>query len=784
MISNFMRYLKEILYLVKSRPYRLEKPIVLQFPVIDICNSKCQMCHIWKNKKNYSISLSDLRKGIKNPLFSDVVSVGINGGEPTLRGDLSQIVELLFEEVPNLRSISLITNALNANDVVFKIKEIGSLVQKYNGTLDVMISLDGYGDLHDLIRGRVGSFVNAQKVIEFAQDSSLVSSFQVGCTIIKDNVYGLSDLLEYCRSKNIYIKYRLGIPHKRLYTENLKEPYALSFEEKYHVIEFLEGLISHYEVKFGQKFFYRSLISQIRDGAPRQAGCDWQHRGATISSSGELLYCAVQSNNLGKVYKIDSKKVYFANEDHVKDIIRTKCARCYHDYVGLPPKSQQIKHLAIRVCNLLRLSSIIRRLYKFSHLNYLRNRRRFALRLSFMKTLATQHESVNLPRNAKRVLICGWYGTETLGDKGILGGVVHALQQTFGSPEFTLVSLHPYVSEMTRLQMNELDGCQIITPQDGVRFAPAMDLVVFGGGPLMALDELADMEVIFAAARMNNVPTMLAGCGVGPIGDPWHNASLRRILSLSSLRVYRDARSKVLAADLGVESPSDEVAEDPAFTWLFNQRARLKCSPSKVHKILTLGLRDFPHDAYARHLSDGECRAAKHRYESAVIKGLECLIVQHDDLTIRPMPMCTNHFGSDDRLFYRDLFRNNDKLLNKLDTSFLNREFSPLDCCEAFSSSHVVLGMRFHSLVFSIGLNIPVVAIDYTLGKGKVHALVERFSIPYKSLVELDVDFVVDEVNRMLNEPVDQAQDFSPKFTDVVKRRVPGLMKKNMFSAQ
>jgi polysaccharide pyruvyl transferase WcaK-like protein len=399
-----------------------------------------------------------------------------------------------------------------------------------------------------------------------------------------------------------------------------------------------------------------------------------------------------------------------------------------------------------------------------------------------MKALAAQQVCANLPRNTIRVLICGWYGTETLGDKGILGGVIHALRQTFDSPEFTLVSLHPYVSEMTRLQMDEVERCHIITPKDGVRLAPAMDLVVFGGGPLMALDELADMEVIFATARMNNVPTMLAGCGVGPLGAPWHNASLHRILSLSSLRVYRDARSKDLAAQLGVESSSDEVAEDPAFTWLFNQRSRLKRSQSKVHKILALGLRDFPHDAYARHLSDRECRDAKHRYESVVIQGLEFLLAKHKDLTIRPIPMCTNHFGSDDRWFYRNLFRNNSKLLQKLDTNFLNKECAPLDYCQAFCSSHVVLGMRFHSLVFSIGLNIPVVAIDYTLGKGKVCALAERFDIPYKSLVNLDVDFVVDEVSRMLNEPVDQAQVFSPNFTDVVQRRVPELMKKNILS--
>src|SRR5690606_35157918 len=128
-------------------------------------------------------------------------------------------------------------------------------------------------------------------------------------------------------------------------------------------------------------------------------------------------------------------------------------------------------------------------------------------------------------------------------------------------------------------------------------------------------------------------------------------------------------------------------------------------------KVLLLGLRDFPYVAYARHLGKEECQAAKRRYEYAVIDALERLTVLHPDLTIRPLPMCTNHFGDDDRWFYRRLFRGNSRLSERLDLSLLEAELPPLAYCEAFRSAHAALTMRFHSVVFALGLATPTVAI-------------------------------------------------------------------------
>lgn len=764
---------KALSYLVKQRPFRLEKPVVLQFPVIDICNSQCQMCRIWENKKSDDISVEELRQGLRNPLYSEVTGVGLNGGEPTLRKDLGQLAAVLFEELPKLRSISLITNAYKYDEVIERITDVGNVVARHGGHLDVMVSLDGYGEMHDRVRGKPGNFERAQKVIDFAQSSKLVGNVRIGCTIIKENVYGLADLFEYCQTKGLYIKYRLGVPHQRLYTQNLLDPYALTPEDKYHVAEFMEGLIAHYETSEHQKFFYRSLIDQLVLNAPRKAGCDWQHRGATITSKGELLYCAVQSKVLGKIQDGQSDKAYFGNQAHLDEIMATKCADCHHDYVGIPPKRQYMKQLVVQYSTRLGIDERLRKMVRSKSSTDKRNQQHFAARRAGMLALA---EHAGAPENrsadtARRVLICGWYGTETLGDKAILGGVMQAIREASATPvEFTLVALFPYISEMTRRQMPELKGCRIVEPAEGIKQAAGMDLVIFGGGPLMAINELADMEAIFTSARRSKVLTLVAGCGVGPLGAEWHNESLKGILSLASARIYRDTKSRTLAQKLGIDVSHDIAAEDPAFTWLAGQHDLLAIQPPTDRKVLLLGLRDFPYSTYARHLTDEQCQAAKARYEREILRALDMLIERHPDLTVQPLPMCTNHFGDDDRWFYRRLFRGQPKLQSRLDLSLLGAELEPRAYCTAFRRAHVALTMRFHSVVFALGLRVPTVAIDYTLGQGKVHALAERFGVAHQNLADIEADFIVREVNRQFETPTAHAAEFEPEFSSAMSK--------------
>jgi polysaccharide pyruvyl transferase WcaK-like protein/sulfatase maturation enzyme AslB (radical SAM superfamily) len=798
-VSTLFKYISLYSF---PEPWSIQKPVVIQFPINDICNARCQMCNIWQQKYDYQISPQELRVALSNSLYTEVRGVGVNGGEPTLRKDVAEIVDVLFECLPKLSSIALITNALNSSQAIERIHQIGEVIQNRGGKLDVMVSLDGVGDVHDRVRGRKGNFENAVRVIDFIKSSPLVSSNRLGCTVIKENVFGIEDLLEFALEKNIYIKYRLGIPHQRLYSHDVHDPFALDYGEKYHLSIFLENLITHYEESELQKYFYKSLIGQIMYGKSRTSGCDWKHRGVTLTARGELMYCAVESNILGSAISEDSSQLYFDNEHHLKEIISNKCDSCNHDYVGLPSRDIFVGFMK---------SSIKRRLKNISGNPTLRlaqpllnirqdilfSRRLSSFNLNF-KDLDEHLRKVKSycwdtdANRKKKILVCGWYGTETLGDKAILGGVISSIREVIPNIEVHLASLEPYISEMTISQMPELEGCQVYTVSESMSLIAGMDMVVFGGGPLMAISPIADMLSIFREASIRHIPTLIAGCGIGPLGSEIYNQAIRYLLLYSSFRIYRDYRSKELAEFLGIDTAKDEVAEDPAFTWINKYRLpetreselQLESQPDSPRKLI-LGLRDWPYKEYARHLSVEEGEHLKNKYESSVIEALEKLIIAFPDLKIVPFPMCTNHIGNDDRWFYRRLFRGNAKLASFLDLSYLGKEIPPLEAIQVFRQSSVALTMRFHSLVFALSVGLPTISIDYTLGAGKVASLAKKYKVMNIELQSIDSNTIYASLATILGsdshpltairkEPIDI------KFDSAIRKFVQNLHSQSM----
>jgi MoaA/NifB/PqqE/SkfB family radical SAM enzyme len=328
---------------------RQRLPEVIQFPINDICNSRCQMCNIWMQKRDTEISLSDVRHILENRLFREVKSVGINGGEPTLRKDLPDIVSVIVETLPNLTGISLITNGIQAARINAAVDAVAAIARSHDVHLDVMVSLDGVGEVHDRVRGYPGNFGSAVNVLEHARQNTDVASIRVGCTIIKENVYGTFDLLDWCREHDFYARFRVGIPHPRLYSDSVREPFDLDEDERYFLIVFLESLIASYENDARRRAFYMSLRDQLAYGAPRRAGCAWKHKGVTLSSRGELLYCAVASRNLGSALTDDPEDLFWSNADHLKEIVETKCDTCLHDYDGVANRSVVLASVAERI---------------------------------------------------------------------------------------------------------------------------------------------------------------------------------------------------------------------------------------------------------------------------------------------------------------------------------------------------------------------------------------------------------------------------------------------------
>jgi MoaA/NifB/PqqE/SkfB family radical SAM enzyme len=103
------------------------------------CNSKCQMCYIWQNptdpREEVSIeTLSKLPDGFDN--------LNVSGGEPTLRTDLHELIDVVY---PKARITEISSNGLHPERLV-------PIIKKYPN-IKIRFSLEGNELTNNTIRG-------------------------------------------------------------------------------------------------------------------------------------------------------------------------------------------------------------------------------------------------------------------------------------------------------------------------------------------------------------------------------------------------------------------------------------------------------------------------------------------------------------------------------------------------------------------------------------------------------------------------------------------------------
>src|SRR3989344_6855666 len=72
------------------------------------CNSRCKTCNIWKINYKDQLSLDELRKFAENPILKQVRFLVLTGGEPFLREDIDEIVNMFKKKNPKLH-ITILT---------------------------------------------------------------------------------------------------------------------------------------------------------------------------------------------------------------------------------------------------------------------------------------------------------------------------------------------------------------------------------------------------------------------------------------------------------------------------------------------------------------------------------------------------------------------------------------------------------------------------------------------------------------------------------------------------
>lgn len=665
------------------------KPTVLNLNIIDSCNSKCTMCNIWKRDEALEISPDQLKTVLSDELFSELLHIGVTGGEPTLREDLPDIYQKIIEAVPNIKGLSIITNAIIEEDVKQRILDVKLVCDKYRVPFSAMVSIDGVGKAHDNVRGINGNFKTAISVYNYLKDE-LKIPVAFGCTISKINVWDADDLLFYAKQNDMYGRFRVAETINRLYNHDRgKVIRNFDDDESYNLLLFFEKLKHSFENNSTYNRTYSS-IQNILQGGDRLIGCPYHNQGVVLGSKGQLSYCAPKSREIGNALEQSSQEIYKNQFAEKKRILKENCSSCIHDYHA-PITPGEIE---------------LQKGEQF-YAQYLKIEKSYEI-----VSMARWIKKIPKTDSLTRIFIVGWYGTETVGDKAILAGIVDYYKLEFNNEvEFVIGSLYPFITKRTCYELS-INATVVSTKTfELLAYAKSSDIIVMGGGPLMDLNELYVPLLGFKVAKAYRKKTVVFGCGIGPLKFEKFEAAVKDILMHSDEIKLRDQKSIEIAKSYGITSEI-EFFGDPAIRYL---KAISDTLAEEKENIITCYLRDWTFEYF-----NGTQEAfaiEKNKFEESLARLIK---KQANHLNVERIEFHHMHnfvIGNDDRDFSREFTQ---KYFKDDKRVYFNKKLSTVDnIAQSMKKSRLNICMRFHSVLFAHTLETDFIAIDYTLG-GKI----------------------------------------------------------------
>ena len=233
-----LRYMKE--YLMDSvaegyeRTYVPAKPLDVICEITYVCNLECPTCFRWTAKPDEHELTADQWKGVlaKLKAWLGPFNLTFTGGEPFLRPDILEIFRFAAD-----------------NGIVTGVVSNGSLIDKTLAKKIVASGLDGLTlslnslvpEIHNKTRGTNAAFNEVMTALDNLQDRAGMR-LVLSCTIMKENVAGLPDVIEFAKARGLYgvnfqpimpattlpvfnkegqtVKFSIGSPYRNLLKQN------------------------------------------------------------------------------------------------------------------------------------------------------------------------------------------------------------------------------------------------------------------------------------------------------------------------------------------------------------------------------------------------------------------------------------------------------------------------------------------------------------------------------------------------------------------------------------
>jgi colanic acid/amylovoran biosynthesis protein len=242
------------------------------------------------------------------------------------------------------------------------------------------------------------------------------------------------------------------------------------------------------------------------------------------------------------------------------------------------------------------------------------------------------------------------------------------------------------------------------------------DLVVtVGGGYLRGKKDLAThlglilmLHPIWLAA-LAGVPVMCHSQSIGPFGNRFQRWVTAKTLSRVELLAAREDISVDTLKGMGLGSPKIIRSADAGFLFETSEDVDVRTVaglPADAH-VVGVTVRQWLH---------GE---AQERYEAAVATACDHMIRSADAYVVFIPQVTVEELGDDDRIVGH---RVADQIVRRDRVRVMDESYSPFVVKALYESLDLLVGTRFHSVIFALTACVPAIAIEYEHKTGGIMA--------------------------------------------------------------
>jgi len=311
--------------LINRLKYKLNIPLEVQFinlPITYLCNARCSMCDIWQIHKNgdellkQEITVDELidffRKNKKR--LKKLKNIGITGGEPSLKKDLTKLIVYLREDYPDTR-IGIQTHGLTPQIQLPLIKELYDIYPE----IGLAVSIDGMEETHEKMRGISDAFARSIETIKGAQALG-IKEITCGLTITKWNIDDILAVSELC--KDMSCEFSAFMAEEGDYFDNAGNT-ATSFteEDKQKVARILENFKYHY--------YMDNTRLQLLGRRKREIDCYSGQTSFVLDAYGNFKPCLILDETFGNIKKQTLDEIFSSEDAKQKQRELKKCKKCF-----------------------------------------------------------------------------------------------------------------------------------------------------------------------------------------------------------------------------------------------------------------------------------------------------------------------------------------------------------------------------------------------------------------------------------------------------------------------